>query len=460
MARFILKWRYYKSSSKRNSRYVKYIATRDGVEKCDDSWRYEVASSAQKKLINSLVKDFPDSKNTMEYQDYISKQTKGLANEYINRTLEEYFDLIDDKENYIGYIANRPRVEKQGAHGLFSADDKPIDLKNVTEEIANHNGVVFTNILSLRREDADNLGYNCAAKWKDLINRNALTIAKTMNVSPQNLRWYAAFHNEKHHPHVHLVTYAVGQKPYMTEEGLDLLKRTLAKDIFADENINIYMEQTNVRNELKAEAKKLIDDIVNSINDGEYSNTIVNDLLVQLTKELDKYSGRMMYGYLPKRAKNLIDGIVDEMSKDEKIQSLYDLWYKHRETIIYNYRDDMPSRISLSANKEFKSIRNSVLQEALRLKDLEQYPFTEDLVEKIYIPPNADLPSLPKRYNLNRNNQINTTNIALASTKIFARLTQAFRNDFDYEDKQITPSVDKKLAQEINEKKQAQGLKM
>lgn len=460
MARFILKWRYYKSSSKRNSRYVKYIATRDGVEKCDDSWRYEVASSAQKKLINSLVKDFPDSKNTMEYQDYISKQTKGLANEYINRTLEEYFDLIDDRENYIGYIANRPRVEKQGAHGLFSADDKPIDLKKVTEEIANHNGVVFTNILSLRREDADNLGYNCAAKWKDLINRNALTIAKTMNVSPQNLRWYAAFHNEKHHPHVHLVTYAVDQKPYMTEEGLDLLKRTLAKDIFADENLNIYKEQTNVRNELKSEAKKLIDDIINSINNGEYSNTIVNDLLVQLTKELDKYSGRMMYGYLPKRAKNLIDGIVDEMSKDEKIQSLYDLWYKHRETIIYNYRDDMPSRISLSANKEFKSIRNSVLQEALRLKDLEQYPFTEELVEKIYIPPNADLPNLPKRYNLNRINQINTTNVALASTRIFARLTQAFRNDFDYEDEQITPSVDKKLAQEINEKKQAQGLKM
>ena len=460
MARFILKWRYYKSSSKRNSRYVKYIATRDGVEKCDDSWRYEVASSAQKKLINSLVKDFPDSKNTMEYQDYISKQTKGLANEYINRTLEEYFDLIDDKENYIGYIANRPRVEKQGAHGLFSADDKPIDLKNVTEEIANHNGVVFTNILSLKREDADNLGYNCAAKWKDLINRNALTIAKTMNISPQNLRWYAAFHNEKHHPHVHLVTYAVGQKPYMTESGLDLLKRTLAKDIFADENLNIYKEQTNVRNELKAEAKKLIDDIVNSINEGVYSNTLVNDLLVQLTKELDKYSGRMMYGYLPKRAKNLIDGIVDEMAKDEKIQSLYDLWYKHRETIIYNYRDDMPSRISLSANNEFKSIRNSVLQEALRLKDLEQYPFTEELVEKIYIPPNADLPSLPKRYNLNRTNQINTTNIALASTRIFARLTQAFRNDLDYEDEQIVPSVDKKLAQEINEKKQAQGLKM
>lgn len=460
MSRFILKWRYYKSSSKRNSRYVKYIATRDGVEKCDDSWRYEVVSSAQKKLINSLVKDFPDSKNTMEYQDYISKQTKGLANEYINRTLEEYFDLIDDKENYIGYIANRPRVEKQGAHGLFSADNKPIDLKKVTKEIANHNGVVFTNILSLRREDADNLGYNCASKWKDLINRNALTIAKTMNISPQNLRWCAAFHNEKHHPHVHLVTYAVGQKPYMTEEGLDLLKRTLAKDIFADENVNIYIAQTNVRNELKSEAKKLIDDIVNSINNGEYSNTIVNDLLVQLTKELDKYSGRMMYGYLPKRAKNLIDGIVDEMSKDEKIQSLYDLWYKHRETIIHNYRDDMPSRISLSANNEFKSIRNSVLQEALRLKDLEQYPFTEELVEKIYIPPNADLPNLPKRYNLNRINQINTTNVALASTRIFARLTQAFRNDFDYEDEQITPSVDKKLAQEINEKKQAHGLKM
>lgn len=458
MARFVLKWRYFKSSPKRNSQYLKYIATRDGVEKCDESWRYQTATIEQKRIIDSLIKDFPDSIHTPMYEDYLSNKTKELASGFIDDTLEEYFDLIDKKENYIGYIAKRPRVEKQGTHGLFSLHDEEINLESVAKNIANHDGLVFTTIMSLKRNDAEALDYARSIRWKELLKRNTIAIAKSMNIPPSDLRWYAAFHNETYHPHIHLVAYSVGREPYITEKRLDDLKRTFAKDIFSSEMHNIYVEQTDRRNELRKEAKNKIEEVVSLINEGHYSNPIVADLLKQLASELDNYSGRMMYGYLPKKAKNLIDGIVDEMASDEKIKELYELWYEKREIIVEIYREEMTPRVPLSSNKEFKTIRNAVLQEALRLKDTSEYPFTDENVEKIYLPEKVKIPTLPPTFKPPKKYHWKT-DIALSSARLFARLTQVIQDNFE-EDNQTDQQVDRKVLKKIQEKKQAQGLKM
>ncbi len=458
MARFVLKWRYFKSSPKRNSQYLKYIATRDGVEKCDESWRYQPATIEQQRIIDSLIKDFPNAISTPIYEDYLSNKTKGLASEFIDDTLEEYFDLIDKKENYIGYIAKRPRVEKQGTHGLFSLYDEEINLESVAKNIANHDGLVFTTIMSLKRNDAEALDYTRSIRWKELLKRNTIAIAKSMNIPPSDLRWYAAFHNETYHPHIHLVAYSVGREPYITEKRLDDLKRTFAKDIFSSEMHNIYVEQTDRRNELRKEAKNMIEEVVSLINEGHYSNPIVADLLKQLASELDNYSGRMMYGYLPKKAKNLIDGIVDEMASDEKIKELYELWYEKREIIVKIYREEMPPRVPLSSNKEFKTIRNAVLQEALGLKDTSEYPFTDENVEKIYLPEKVKIPTLPPTFKPPKKYHWKT-DIALSSARLFARLTQVIQDNLE-EDRQTDQQVDKKVLKRIQEKKQLQGIKM
>ena len=458
MARFILKWRYFQASPKSNSRYVKYIATRDGVEKNKSKWENEPATVEQKRLIDELVKDYPAIQKTDEYETYLSEKTKGSANEFIEITLETFYDSIDDKENYIGYIAKRPRVEKQGAHGLFNISGEEVDLDKVTAEIAKHEGLVFTHILSLKREDAEALKYNCADRWRKLIKNHHIDIAKAMMIPTNDLRWYAAFHNESHHPHVHLVAYSVGREPYITEQRLDNLKRAFAKEIFDSEMHNIYVEQTEKRNALRKEAKNVIAEIITKINEGDYTDSVVSDLLHQLTKELDKYSGRMMYGYLPKRAKNIIDAIVDEVEKDVRISKLYDLWYEQKDLLVKIYREETPPRDLLSANKEFKSIRNAVLQEALRLKDTQDYPFTDDIVEKIYIPPTADLPSLPPTFKPKHNKNLNS-HIALSTARLFARITQAMQNRLE-DEQEIDHQVDKKLRRKIQEKKQAQGQKM
>ena len=368
MARFILKWRYIRSGSpKHNQNLVKYIATREGVEKCDESWKHQPVTQEQQRLIKELIEDFPDSVQSFEYQDYIAAQTKSTASEFINCTIEENVDLIGKKENYVGYIAMRPRVEKQGTHGLFTQNDEVINLSEVAKTVAEHEGAVWTTILSLRREDAEKLGYDNAKAWRDMLRGQANKLAKAMGIPLLDLRWYAAFHNEGSHPHLHLISYSVGKEPYMTEQGLLHFKSDFAREIFKHDLYHIYQDQTAHRDELRRTGREKMADIVKQINNGAYDNEIVKMLLRELVQELDQFKGKMVYGYMPKKVKNLIDGIVDELARDERIAELYSLWYEQKENVVRTYQDTMPQRIPLSQNKEFKTIKNAVIQEALNL---------------------------------------------------------------------------------------------
>lgn len=386
MARLILKWRYIKSgSAKHGTNLVKYIATREGVEKCDESWKHESATTEQQRLIKQLTEDFPDAVNSFEYQDYIKAQTKSTASEFISRTIEENLDLIGKKENYVGYIAMRPRVEKQGAHGLFSQTDRPIDLSAVSKEVAEREGAVWTTIMSLRREDAQKLGYDNAKAWRDLLRGQANKLAKAMGIPLDDLRWYAAFHNEGRHPHIHLISYSVGKEPYMTTQALQTFKSDFAREIFKNDLYHTYQDMTAHRNELRRTGRDKIAEIVQQINNSAYENETVVTMLRELSKTLENYKGKTVYGYMPKAAKNLINGVIDELAKDTRIAELYNLWYEQKENVFRTYQDTMPKRIPLSANKEFTSIKNAVIQEALNILH-NRITFEEDMQQETETP--------------------------------------------------------------------------
>lgn len=368
MARFILKWRYIKSGSpKHGKNLIKYIATREGVEKCDESWKHQPATKEQKRLIRELIEDFPDAVQSFEYQDYVTAQTKSTASEFISRTIEENVDLIGKKENYVGYIAMRPRVEKQGSHGLFSQTDEPIDISAVSQEVAEHKGAVWTTIMSLRREDAEKLGYDNAKAWRNLLRGQANKLAKAMGIPLTDLKWYAAFHNEGTHPHIHLVSYSVGKEPYMTEQAMHTFKSDFAREIFKNDLYHVYQDMTVHRDELRKTGREKISEIVKQINSCAYENETVELMLKELSVTLGSYKGKTVYGYMPKKAKNLINGIIDELARDSRVAELYNLWYEQKESVIRTYQDTMPKRIPLSANKEFTAIKNAVIQEALNI---------------------------------------------------------------------------------------------
>jgi hypothetical protein len=244
MARIILKCPYLKGGEKTAahlSNLVKYIATRDGVEKMESGHKLWHSTKKQKDLIAQILREFPDAKELFEYEDYLENSNRGNASEFITIALERHLDKISGREKYLDYIANRPRVEKFDSHGLFTAGDDPLVLSQVADEVANHTGNVWTPIISLRREDAAQMGYDNVLAWKALLSEKAVEIAENMKIHPDHLKWYAAFHNESHHPHIHMVCYSTDPREgYLTKQGIKKMKSSLANEIFRQELIPLY----------------------------------------------------------------------------------------------------------------------------------------------------------------------------------------------------------------------------
>lgn len=369
MPRIIMKSPYIKPNSKTHiGNYISYIATRDGVEMADSTQKFMEATSVQKKIINKLLIDYPDSKDLYEYQDYLDKPNRGNADELILRIAEAHAELFGDREKYISYIAQRPRVEKISSHGLFTDGGVPIVLSDVQKEVAESKSNVWTHIISLKREDAERLGYNNAKAWMNLIRSQRNMIAENMKIAPENFRWYAAFHNEGHHPHIHMIAYSTKpNEAYLTEKGIENIKSNLAKVIFRQDLISIYQKQTEHRDRLRAEARDIVEDLVSKINSEIYISASIQHKLLELADRLSKTKGKKVYGYLKPDVKAIVDSIVDELANDNRIKKLYDLWYEQKENTIRTYTDEIPDRIPLAQNKEFKSIKNAIIKEALKL---------------------------------------------------------------------------------------------
>ena len=378
MAKLVTKFKYLKPTRKVSTGgYAKYIATREGVEKIDSSQKFAPATAKQKNLIEKILKDFPDSKDMFEYADYIEKQNAGSASDFISRVMEDYAYEISGRKAYADYIATRPRVERFGSHGLFTDDGVQVQLSKVTEELDRHKGNIWTAIISIRREDAERLGFNTGTRWRDMLRTQTEALAKNLKIPMENLRWYAAFHNESHHPHVHLIAYStVENEGYLTQKGVENLRSSFAKDIFQQDLLCIYERQSEHRDKLRAEARDIVEDLVSKINSEIYISASIQHKLLELADRLSQTKGKKVYGYLKPDVKALVDSIVDELANDCRIKKLYDLWYEQKENTIRTYTDEIPDRIPLAQNKEFKSTKNAVIKEALKLN------LTEDEVEK------------------------------------------------------------------------------
>ena len=369
MAKLITKFKYIRPMDRKSvGGYAKYIATREGVDKVDDTFKLEPATKKQQKLIGKILHDFPDSAIMLEYEDYLKEPTVGNASEFISRSLEDNAVEVMESKTYADYIATRPRAQRFGSHGLFTDDGVRVKLGEVSKELNEYEGNVWTVILSLRREDAERLGFNTGERWRDMLRTQTEAIAKNFKLQMEDLKWYAAFHNESHHPHVHLMVYSTEQaKPYLTQKGIMNLRSAFAKDVFADDLLSVYEKQTEHRNALRAQSRDVIAEIVSRINSGAYDNPALENKLLELADRLSNTSGKKQYGYLKADVKALVNGIVSDLASDERIAYLYDLWYEQREEVIRTYTEELPKRIPLVDNPEFKSIKNVVIQEALNI---------------------------------------------------------------------------------------------
>lgn len=432
---------------------MRYVATRQGVDKRTDEWKNQPATNLQTDMINHILLDAPTCQKMPEFSYYSLSQTRGDASEFISAALETHPHLMQEN-SYLSYMALRPRVEKgPGKHGLFSDSDRVLDLDAEVEKLRRFSGNVFTVIVSLKREDAERLGYDNAERWKGLARSQIDFIAEQYKIPKKDLRWYAAFHNESHHPHIHMLMYSTNETApgYINNKGINNLRHMFGTEIFADDIRKIYDRQTSVRNRLTDDMRSQFKTLVDAVNNGGFIDEKLLSRLEELARRLRYCKGKKQYGYLPKSLKDLVDGIVDDVAADEGIQKLYDIWYQAKCLVYETYTDVRPEKLPLSKEKVFKPIRNALVQEAVRLSD--------EINHGCKLKNNENAKSKNKAGSHEKSSSGNREKVVGAALRFGRSMARVFEDNLKKYDPE-EDDIDRQLRREIQAVKNGQNLVM
>ena len=369
MARIVLISPYLKGgqNAAKLAQRTRYVATRPGVELLVDERSTLPATKKQRDFITRLLKSFPSCWELIEYEEYLDHPTQGSASAFIQQVQEDYMEALEQKENFIDYISHRPGVQKDGDHGLWDAHGKVQNLAQAVREVAEHTGNVWTPVVALRREDAERLGYDSAKNWQALVNASICDIAKAYKIRPENLRWYAAFHRKPKQVHIHMIVFSTDPREgYLTKEGIRQVKSAFARRIYYADRMHIYQQKDTARQELQAQARKAMVECIAQLEHGTSDSPRLEQLTEELAERLLTIKGRKVYGYLPPRVKAIVDAIVEELAKDEQVSAAYETWQTLYEQVCLDYDQRPRKRLPLSQQKEFRSVRNMVIQETLQ----------------------------------------------------------------------------------------------
>ena len=448
------------------------MGTREGVEKLPLSQANSQATKRQKNLIESVLKRIPKADQYPEYQEFLKAGTKGSANDFLNAVIQQNEDA-EKIGKLVSYMAERPGVIKLGKHGLFSQTDDPIDLDKAAEEVTNHEGYIWTHIVSLHREDAARLGYNNAESWKSLVRRNVTTIAEAHKIPLSELQWYAAFHDTGHHPHIHLVVYSKGQEGYLSKQSIDTLRSSFGNDIFQQEQYHLFQLQTGLREDIKEKSEQKIRNLIAQAENTSHPNEQLQLLFVKLRKQLDQHKGKKFYGYLPKQIKATVNEIVSQLSAEPSIEELYREWNKVNQEKLSLYYENKEPTVPLVDNKEFRSIKNMIIRAVIDLppdmeiahsavskKDIEDAPiqlrprFYEEEAEM-----SPSVSSIPPKIVAHHVEAV-APHMMAAAKGIISALARLIGDKCMAHRQSLQGQIDHRLKQQINDKKLAMGLKI
>ena len=363
-------------------------------------------------------------------------------------------ELLDENADsiYMRYIATRPRAEKHGEHGLFGAEDA-VDLEKTMDELKEHEGNVWTIIYSLRREDAARLGYDNAASWRALLRSKQADFAEAMQIPPLQLRWYAAFHDEGDHPHIHMMLWSDDPKyGFLRKDKLLHLQSVLTNMIYADELKEVYVQKDIAYKDVTEAARAAMRRIIDQLESVENPPESIQKKLLELALELRTVSGKKQYGYLKKPLKDKVDSIVDELEKLPEVAAYYAVWNDLRDTLEGYYKSKPRQHNPLSQQKEFRAIKNAIIQEAERLRcQLEESSaqtsanplLTDEHISSI----TSQFARLPSEYLLN------------STVRLFHQMGQIFRDNVVPPSNPMGIRIDSKRRKKLMQKRLALGHK-
>ena len=342
---------------------MKYIATREGVEVLTGKGP---VTEKQKGMVTKLLKDFPDMRDSFEYEDYKQAPTLHTASALISAALDSHMQNLQSENGYLKYIATRPGAEKHGAHGLFGRQENT-NLAAAMHDLTAHDGNVWTIIYSLHREDAERLGYNNAAAWRKLLVSQQNKFAEAFHVPASALHWYAAYHDADTHPHIHMMIWT-DQETVLKRDAVVKLRSVMTNSIFQAELENLYIRKDAAYKEVTEAARAVMRELVDCMESVSDPPVSIQQKLLELATELRTVTGKKQYAYLKKPLKEQVDSIVDELEKLPEVEAYYSVWNGLRDTLEGYYKSKPRQRNPLSQQKEFRAIKNAIIQEAERLR--------------------------------------------------------------------------------------------
>ena len=455
MARLIQKSGYFKGGD--SPGYMKYIAKRDGVEITSDTGP---VTEKQLRLIEDLLKNYPDTNELFEYEDYLTTPNRATASAYIAAALDSHLHEMEPESGYMKYIAQRPRAEKHGGHGLFSAAPAT-DLDKAVDELDAHEGRVWTFIFSLRREDAAQTGYDNAAAWRELLLQQSGTLAEALRIPQDKLRWYVAFHNEGHHPHIHMMVWSDDPKMgHLTKKGIFAMRSKLTGIIFREELKDVYIRKEEIYKRSVQTAQEKLLELTAQMEQRTCPDTEVECLMRELSHQLSQLSGKHQYGYLPKPVKTTVDAIADRLAQLPEVAACYAQWNQVKDELVRFHNQNPRQHLPLSQQKEFRVLLNAVIREAEHIQptqwDIVSAPSAEEsavkTIEQAATPSPIASSERPQDIPMAQN-----VNMLPATLRLLHHLGNIFRHDA-----LISPAtlrIDSKRRKRLQEKRMAMGHK-
>lgn len=395
---------------------------------------------------------------------FLSKKRAGRYMKYI-ATRDGVEILNEDAEGiYMRYIATRPRAEKHEGHGLFGAEPH-VDLEQTIQELKAHEGNVWTIIYSLRREDAARLGYDNAESWRLTLLAHQNDFAEAMQIPPEHLRWYAAFHDEGEHPHIHMMLWSDDPKHgFLRKDKLLHMQSVLTNTIYADELKEIYIQKDVAYKEVTEAAREVMRKLVDRIGTIENPPESIQQKLLELALELRAVSGKKQYGYLKKTLKDMVNSIVDELEKLPEVAAYYSVWNGLRDTLEGYYKNRPRQHNPLSQQKEFRAIKNAIIQEAERLRQqMEQEPSQDEepSVEKTSsdTSTNPTLASENTSSGTSHSARFPSEYLLNSTIRLFHQMGQVFRDNAAPPSNPMGIRIDSKRRKKLMQKRLAMGHK-
>ena len=464
MARLIQKTGFI--SRKSAGSYMKYIATREGVEVLTGKGP---ATEKQKEMVAKLLKDFPDMRDSFEYEDYKQAPTLHTASALVSAALDTHMQNLQSENGYLRYIATRPGAEKHGAHGLFGRQENT-DLTAAMHDLTAHDGNVWTIIYSLHREDAERLGYNNAAAWRKLLISQQNKFAEAFHIPASALHWYAAYHDADTHPHIHMMIWT-DQETVLKRDAVVKLRSAMTNSIFQAELENLYIRKDAAYKDVTEAARAVMRELVDRMESVSEPPASIQQKLLELALELRTVTGKKQYAYLKKSLKDMLDSIVDELEKLPEVAAYYSVWNGLRDTLEGYYKNRPRQHNPLSQQKEFRAIKNAIIQEAERLRQqMEQTQTTSEQKSSQDEEPSAEKTSTDASINptlANENTsftpsrpaQLPTEYLLNSTIRLFHQMGQIFRENAAPPSNPMGIRVDSKRRKKLMQKRLAMGHK-